>query len=210
LYLFAGLVFVCTQIVNNQNLKEKSICLQDQYQTFSRQFQYDTLPDFLFKWPLSWLEKDLKYGINATSVIYTNPQPGLFWSTRLFILFALVILLLHYTKNWTKIVSISSKWYYSLLLFFPLAIGVIIQFFIALDWGRFIHIFFINFLAFFICFGWQQSERSKPFFPLSGWLLLVVSMISSFLWIPHVYLGGTLKKSYLEGMLEKFVSVIIS
>lgn len=209
LYLFAGLFFLLTQYWNNNGLKEKTACLHEQYQTLSLEKKYDSIAHFIFTWPISWLEKDLNYGFQATSVIYKTPDVRQYWAIRFLIFGVLILLILYHTNLWQRISGFFRKGFYALFLVIPLAGGVIAQFFIALDWGRFLHIVFINLHVFLICFCWKPQATTQPNrYYFSGVLLFVLTVISSFYWIPHIYAGGPLMKSYMEGMLQKFIELI--
>jgi hypothetical protein len=168
--------------VNNQ----LGDCLKENFMSIAITSGIEVKKDSLFFLPLYWLNQDLAYAFDATSVNYKNTSNLANGLTH--IVFLLVSVLFVYTKTFgiKAFVLIISRCVLSVV---AITGGMMFLFLFATDWGRWMYLFFMH-LILFVCV--QQKEKQsvsfqhdKRFFVTTFTLLMLV--LNLFIFIPTKY-----------------------
>jgi hypothetical protein len=199
-------VFLLSIAFNNNRLVSKIDCLKPQYAKLVESADVKISSDKAFVAPLLWLDKDLKFGIEAASKLYLSRDTLYYWGLRFLILGMTIGLLVLITKRIYKFDFNFNKqllWY---LLIFG---GFIIQLSIAIDWGRFFHIFLINFFLFIIH---KRSINQNLIFSLgqqtSISILFLIIVFTSFLMVPVFYSGGPERTFFMQSLGNKILGLV--
>jgi hypothetical protein len=203
-----SILLITTYLIAKMNQNSLfSYHLKQQYQEILQTYHWSQQQIRTAQYALDWLVSDLNTGISETSRNYKINKVLFTFIIHLSILVINILLLIRFGIPSFK----SHKIHIYVIILIPLIISLTTIFYIAIDWGRWLHLIFMHFVI-ILSFTIKKNNNKYNYVPSKKAIITALTylVMSLFLCVPVYYTIGDPNPNLPSSLFIKILKSIIN